>query len=110
MSDRYPFDRVEKDRMNHKNNGYDVVCTHNSQKARYGDTYREFIVKSDKPQEEVLVYCNESVYACKLTSEEYLKDERAGVKDFGDHFRSNFKFRKVSDGEYFYQVIQPSTH
>lgn len=94
----------------HTKNGYQVECTHAGQKRAYGDTFREFTVKSDKPESEVKEYCTEHVYPCKLTTEEYLADERAGVKDFGDHFRSNYKFIKVRDGEYFYQVIQPSTH
>lgn len=102
----------EKDfkKVNHADNGYSVECTHTGQKRRYGDTFREFTVKTDKPESEVKAYCTEHVHKCSLTSEEYLADERAGVKDFGDHFRSNYKFRKVKDGEYFYQITEPSTH
>ena len=105
----HPFTKTENKR-NHSDNGYDVECTHSGQKRRYGDTFREFTIKTDKPESEVKKYCIESVYECSLTTEEYLADERAGVKDFGDHFRSNYKFRKVKDGEYFYQITQPSTH
>ena len=103
----YPW---EQELINHNNNGYDVKQTQNGQKRAYGDTFREFTIKTDKPEEEVKKYCTEHVRECKLTTEEYLKDERAGVKDFGDHFRSNYKFRKVSDGVYFYQITEPSTH
>jgi len=99
-----------QNKINHEENGYDVECTHTGQKRRYGDTFREFTVKTDKPQDEVEKYCAEKVRPCKLTTEEYLRDERAGVKDFGDHFRSNYSIRKIKEGEYFYQVVEPSTH
>lgn len=105
----FPFANA-KDKIDHAENGYHVERTHNSQRRAYGDTFKEFTVKTDKPESEAKEYCTEHVYKCSLTSEEYLADERAGVKDFGDHFRSNYKFRKVKEGEYFYQVIQPSTH
>jgi hypothetical protein len=105
----YPFENT-KDKVNHADNGYDVECTHTGQKRAYGDTFREFTVKTDKPESEVKDYCIDHVYKCRLTNEEYLADERAGVKDFGDHFRSHYKLKKVKEGEYFYQVTQPSTH
>ena len=98
---------MEKD---HEKNGYHVECTHTGQKRRYGDTFREFTVITEKPTEEAEKYCIEHVHECTLTTEKYLADERAGVKDFGDHFRSNYKFVKVGDGEYFYCVTDPSTH
>jgi len=98
-----------KNKINHVDNRYDVECTQNNQDRPYGDTFKKFIVKTDKPEREARDYCIEHVYKCSLTTEEYLADERSGVKDFGDHFRSNYKFRKVKDGEYFYQVTLPST-
>jgi hypothetical protein len=97
-------------KLKHAKNGYNVECTHSGQYRPYGDTYRVFIVKSDKPESEVEKYCTEHVRECKLSREEYLKDEREGVKDFGDHFRSSYSFRKVKDGEYFYKITEPSTH
>ena len=97
-------------KIDHSENGYEVKCLHSGQRRAYGDTYREFSVKSDKPESEVKDYCTEHVYACKLTTEEYLADERSGVKDFGDHFRSSFEFKRLRDGEYFYKITQPSTH
>lgn len=103
----YPW---EQEQINHTKNGYDVKSTHSGQKRPYGDTFREFTVKSDKPESEVQVYCTQQVRECELTNAEYLKDERAGVKDFGDHFRSSYIFRKVSEGVYFYQITEPSTH
>ena len=98
------------EKTDHSANGFIVKCTHSGQKRAYGDTFREFVIKTEKPENEVKDYCTQHIYKCSLTTEEYLADERAGVKDFGDHFRSNYNFRKVRDGEYFYQVIQPSTH
>ena len=97
-------------KINHAENGYNVECTHTGQRRPYGDSFREFTIKTDKPESDVKAYCIEHVHKCNLTSEEYLADERAGVKDFGDHFRSNYKFRKVKDGVYFYQINEPSTH
>lgn len=104
-----PFGNNEN-KINHKDNGYQVECTHSGQKRRYGDSFREFTVKTDKPEIEVKKYCTEQVHKCGLTNQDYLADERAGVKDFGDHFRSSYKFRKVKDDEYFYQITEPSTH
>ena len=106
---KYPWDKPEN-KINHTDNGYEVECTHSGQKRAYGDTFREFTIKTDKPEDEAKDYCTEHVYKCSLTTAEYLADERAGVKEFGDHFRSNYKFSRVGDGVYFYQVIQPSTH
>jgi hypothetical protein len=103
------FPKTEN-KINHTDNGYHVECTHSGQKRRYGDTFREFTIKTDKTEDEVKKYCTDYVYECSLTYEDYIADERAGVKDFGDHFRSNYKFRKIRDGEYFYQVTQPSTN
>lgn len=105
----FPFSKA-KNEINHSDNGYDVKCTHAGQKRRYGDTFREFTVKTDKPESEVKKYCTEHVRKCGLTNADYLADERAGVKDFGDHFRSSYKFKKVKEGEYFYQITEPSTH
>ena len=95
--------------INHSENGYNVECTHSGQKRRYGDIFREFTVKSSQPECEVKIYCTSFVCPCALATEEYLRDEREGVKDFGDHFRANYAFSKVKDGEYFYRVINPST-
>jgi hypothetical protein len=94
--------------INHATNGFDVKSTHAGQKMRYGDSFYEFTVKSDKTEIEVQKYCTESVRQCSLTTSDYLANERAGVKDFGDHFRPNYEFRKVKDGEYFYRVTSPS--
>jgi len=105
----YPWE-TSKVKINHADNGYDVEQTHSGQKRRYGDTFREFTIKTDKPESEVKEYCTEHVHKCDLTNEEYLKDERAGVKDFSDHFRSSYKFRKMRNGEYWYQITEPSTH
>jgi hypothetical protein len=104
-----PFN-AKKIQENHINNGYEVKQTHQGQKARYGDSFYEFNVKSDKPKDEVEEYCKENVKKCQLTSVEYLADERAGVKDFGDHFRLNYSLKEIGKGEYFYQVVSPSTH
>jgi len=98
------------DKVDHKANGYDVERTHSGQKRAYGDSFYEFTVRADKPIDEVESYCTEHVYKCALTTEQYLAEERAGVKDFGDHFRSNYSIQKRGDGVYFYQVIRPSTH
>jgi len=94
------------------NEDYKVECLHSGQKRAYGDSYREFSVSviSPRPDAEVEKYCTEHVYPCKLTSEQYLAELRAGLEDFGDHFRTHYSFEKKSEGEYFYQITQPSTH
>ena len=97
-------------KINHKENGFDVECTHSGQKARYGDTFREFTIKSSKPESEVKAYCTEHVYKCDLTNEDHLKKIRGKVENFGDYFEVSYKFRKTGDGQYFYQITQPSTH
>jgi len=38
-------------KVDHKDNGYDVKCTHSGQRHAYGDTFREFTVTTDKPLE-----------------------------------------------------------
>lgn len=102
----------ERDRqeLKHKDNGYDCVNTFSGQKARYGDSFREFTIKTDKTESEVKKYCTEHVHKCSLTSELYLTELRAGLEDFGDHFRSHYKFEKVTDGVYRYKITEPSTH
>jgi hypothetical protein len=104
------FNSIESKQPNHLDNGFDVTCTHSGQKRRYGDTFREFTVKSEKPESEVKQYCTEKVRKCDLTYDDYIANERAGVKDFGDHFRASYKFHKIRDGVYFYQITEPSTH
>ena len=106
----FPWEKDKKDEINHSDNGYQVKCTHRGQRRAYGDSFYEFTIKTDKPEIEAKDYCTEHVYKCDLTTEQYLTEERAGVKDFGDHFRNNYSFKKVKEGEYFYQVISPSTH
>jgi len=101
---------VKCSKEDHIKNGYQVEQTHKGQKRKYGDSFEEFTIKSDLPEEEVERYCTEVVRPCRLTTDKYLEDKRYGVKDFGDHFRDNYIFRKVKDGEYFYQVTSPSTH
>ena len=56
-------------KTNHKANGYDVECLHSGQKRPYGDTYREFCVKTDKPMEDVEKYCTEKIYPCICVEE-----------------------------------------
>lgn len=107
------FDRAfgnQPEEINHKANGYDVKQTHSGQKRAYGDTFREFTIKTDKPENEVKAYCTEHVRNCNLTNEDYLKVIRGKVEDFGDYFKSSYKFRKISEGTYFYQITEPSTH
>lgn len=102
--------REMRGKINHADNGYEVERTHTGQRRRYGDSYEEFTIKTDNSESDTKKYCTEHVYPCRLTTEEYVADGRAGVKDFRDHFRSNYMFKKVKDGEYFYQVTRPSTH
>jgi hypothetical protein len=97
-----------KSGIDHKANGFDVKSTHAGQKRRYGDSFFEFVVKSDKTESEVLKYCTESVRTCNLKTADYLANERIKGRPFGDHFRHNYEFRKVRDGEYFYRVSAPS--
>ncbi len=94
----------------HENNGFIVECLHSGQKRAYGDTYKEFSVKSDKPESEVKQYCIEQVCPCKLSTDRYLAEKQRGFNEFGDHFRYHYSFRKRGEGDYFYRVTQPSTH
>jgi len=98
----------ETEAVDHLANGFDVKSTHAGQKRRYGDSFYEFLVNSDKPESEVKKYCTENVRECSLTTSDYLANERVRVKDFGDHFRPNYEFKKIKDGEYFYRVTSPS--
>lgn len=105
---RFPFENINL--PNHEANGYKVDCTHSGQKRAYGDTFREFIILSDKPEAEVEQYCKDSVYECSLTYDDWLAVERSPESTMDTHFRTSYKFKKTGDGEYFYQVIQQSTH
>ena len=53
-------------KISHSDNGYDVECTHSGQKARYGDTFREYSVLSVNPEAEVKAYCTEHVRKCEF--------------------------------------------
>ena len=94
----------------HTENGYEVEQTHHGQTRRYGGTSEEFTVKSDKPESEVLAYCTDHVYKCELSRKDWLAVERSDKSTMDTHFRASYSFRKVKDGEYFYQVEFPSTH
>ena len=98
------------EKKDHDANGYKVECTHSGQKRRYGDTFREFKIKTNRPMEDVEKYCTEHVCKCSLPYADWLAKERSADSSMESHFRNSYKFRKTSDGEYFYQVIQQSTH
>ena len=102
---KYPW---EKAVIDHKANGFDVKQTHSGQKRRYGDSFYEFTVKSNKPESEVQKYCNDTVRKCSLKTCDYLANERIKGRPFDDHFRPSYEFKKVVDGEYFYRVTSPS--
>lgn len=101
---------MNNDKCEHEKNGYQVECIHSGQKRRYGDTFREFKIKTDRSREDVEKYCTEHVYKCSLHYDDWLAKERSDDSSMESHFRSSYKFRRTSEGEYFYQVIQPSTH
>lgn len=110
MTER-PISGEERQQMDkHEQAGFDVVRTHSGQKRPYGDTFREFTVKSDLSEEQVQYYCTNNVYPCHLHYDTWLADYRKKGSTATEYFRNSFKFNKVRDGEYFYQVIQPSTH
>jgi hypothetical protein len=105
-----PWNEGFKGPIDHNANGYEVKNLHSGQRRPYGDSYYEFMVKTDKPKSEVEKYCTKHVRACALKTADYLKDERAGVADFSDHFRSHYEFAEKGEGRYFYKVTSPSTH
>jgi len=95
-------------KFSHEENGYNIECTHSGQKRAYGDLYKEFTVKADKPEDEVREYCTASVHACGLTNEQYNRDNRDNPSA-ENHFRSSYTLTKRGYGEYFYRVISPFT-
>ena len=81
------------------------------QKRRYGDSFYDYVVKSDLPSEKVEQICTASVRECGLKYSDWLADERnPETRSMDNHFRLHYKFEKRADGSYFYSVISPSTH
>jgi len=83
-----------------------VEKTHSGQKRRYGGTYDEYTIKSSEPEADVLSHCINVVQECDLTHEKWMAEKKGA----SSNFRYSYTFKKVADGEYFYQVAFPSTH
>lgn len=83
---------------------FEFECTHSGQKKAYGDTFREYIVRSDLPENEVKARCVSEIYRA-MPYDEWLPKYRSGEGGMSHAFSPHYKFQKRGDGEYFYQVI-----
>lgn len=84
--------------------GIEAVKTHSGQKEAYGDSYYEYDVTSELPEEEVEKFCSE-----KLSKAIPYSQWKAENTSMCNHFRSYYKFTKRGEGKYFYQVTNSYT-
>jgi len=83
-----------------------VEKTHSGQLRRYSGTCDEYVIKSNEAESDVLSHCIADVQECSLTHKKWKEEDKCA----GSHFRYSYKFEKLADGKYLYQVIFPSTH
>ena len=102
----FPWDDAfgDNEKVDHKLNGYEVSPHHSGQKKRYGDSFYEFKIKSQKEKSEIEKYCTEYVYKCNLTKRKYVDDLKED-DSMKNHFRQHYVFRALGCDEFFYQVI-----
>lgn len=87
---------------------FEHECTHSGQKKAYGDTYREYEVKSDLPDDEVEARCVSKIHKA-MPYDAWLKKYRSGEGGMEHAFSPSYKFKKRGEGEYFFQVISMYT-
>lgn len=75
---------------------------HSGQKRAYGDTLKEYLVKSDLPHDEVEKLCN-AEFGCTLTRAQWQKENNSA----SNHFRTYYTLKKRSEGEYLYTTTFP---
>lgn len=80
--------------------GIEAVKTHSGQKRAYGDSYYEYEVASELPQEDVERFCREKLYRAIPESQWRTENNSAS-----NHFRPYYTFNKLTEGKYFYQVV-----
>ena len=84
--------------------------THCGQHRRYGDFYREWEVKTDLPQGEVIEWCFENLYKRRVphASEWHVNIRVGGEKDGdpGYYFAGYYSIRKI-DGGYEFTICEP---
>jgi len=92
------------DRQKNKTiDGVTFTNTHSGQKRRYGDSFYEYEVTSDRPAEEVEQVCREHIYKA-IPKSEWLVDYSKRGCSLENAFRPHYEFQKRGDGRYFYQV------
>jgi hypothetical protein len=96
------------DRQKNKTiDGVTFKNTHSGQKKAYGDSFYEYDVTSELPPEDVERVCREKIYK-SIPEAQYLEECKAN-RSADLHFRAFYKFRKRSEGTYFYSVCFPYT-
>ncbi|TDI79822.1 MAG: hypothetical protein E2O79_09985 [Caldithrix sp.] len=87
----------------YEQDGFKVKSTHSGQKKAYGDTYREFEIISAKPASDVEKFCSEVLYKAQ-PYDEWLAIYRSKDSTMAHAFSPHYKFRKMEENKYFYQV------
>lgn len=83
--------------------GVKFDITHSGQKQRYGDTFYEYDVRSDRPRGEVRRVCCEQIYPA-ISAEEWRELNKENPSS-ANHFKPHYKFTSTGEpGRYFYQV------
>jgi hypothetical protein len=87
--------------------GVSFFKTHSGQKKASGDSFYEYDIVSDLPADEVERVCREKIDKA-IPEAQYLEECKAD-RSADLHFRKFYKFRKRSEGTYFYSVCFPYT-
>ncbi|TPN03836.1 hypothetical protein FJ973_29785 [Mesorhizobium sp. B2-1-3] len=86
--------------------GVTFTNIHSGQKCAYGDSFYEYEVTSEKPDEFVKNVCCEFAYKCALPASQWREENRA-KPSMENHFRSHFEFESRGEGRFFYRVTSP---
>lgn len=94
------------DRQTKTIDGVTFKNTHSGQKRAYGDSFYEYEITSDMPEDHVLKVCTERVYKADLSLQRW-RDEYKASPSMANHFRAHYEFLRRGEGKFFYRVTLP---
>lgn len=85
--------------------GVAIELVHSGQKKAYGDTFTEYVARSDLPSEHVEKVLRAHA-GCDLSRARWMAEQREKASA-ALHFRSHYTFTKRPDGSYLFSVCFP---
>lgn len=86
------------------NFNYKVTQTHRGQPRPYADSYYEFTIESERPEQEVKRFCTEFLRPCRRDIQKWNEDQKT---DAAAYFAGYYTFSKSGENQYRYKVTEP---